>query len=950
MNSITHNPNQLTVVCKNSQTVTIWGHTKHLHDRGLDYQWYSTNCYTSDIADASLRLGYTAKSGGIMLRGANGQCQFRPDEPWESKDGSKPKYRTPDGEYDAFLPWHPTDDNYWDADRLKESCWKINDHPFIVITEGGFKAIAGCSNGIPTVGLLGVTMGLTGKKSDTEDKKYLIPTLRHYVDKGFGFVIAFDADCKTNKNVAYAQRELAKQLLKFKVPVYIATGLWDVEDGKGMDDYIQKNGIQAFRRILTRSVSFEVWEKAFNESKSSIPDAPPASEKNFIQKAIEALYCDVPYVSIAGVLHRWTGTHYEPSEEPLEKKRIADWLDTYAEYVKGKWVHNRATPESLEQVFKWVIRQKAVSLSQVNAGGLNCANGIVEIKNDGSHEFIPHNPDRVYTYVGCKYDVAADSKDMDTLMQCLDTTDREIFLRTITAALCVPLVRMKIGRKLKGLLCHGDGSNGKDTLRTVLSAIIGRGLTGKTLSDFKSYDGGRKFDLAGLESSIVNWASENTDAVKLDALQSLKQAVTGDELYSERKGKDSFPFKSNCVLLFNCNKLPSITGGMEAITSRYSIVKFTKTYKTNPNPSRGELKADPRFKDDPQFVSENLAPALLNMMLGRLPLVLTEGIDHSGAAEAMREAQEESRHLWGFVREISLEERLQGRVITGELWTELREWYLASGWLEIDYVRKPGSSEVKEKEVWQEPPNGWDKPVTNSNQLFARLKELFPKLQSKRTKTERYLTLVKEPEITGKQPSPPSPDAIAVTETTASKGIDAGDGMGDGTVKTGDSIPKKGDSMSEAVTDILQPSPEPSPPSNHYTTSIPADDICAGDGGDGCFEVAHKSEPSLPPEILECLRRHQQEILASESVTTPAAPIQSESTIAYPEVGSKHKNFKKGDRVVVAKHSRSAFEGKHATVTEVTKEKVKYVFDKPVGFIKEDAFYYSDRDTVIMKL
>jgi putative DNA primase/helicase len=611
------------------------------------------------------------------------------------------------------------------------------------------------------------------------------------------------------------------------------------------------------------------WDKGVLDADIQIPDTVPDGGLNFLQKAVYALYSEIPYVAIAGILHEWTGTHYEPCEEAVEKQRINLWLNKYTEKVRGELVHNRANPESVEKTFKWVIQQKGIRISEVNAGGLNCANGVLKINDDGTHELIPHNPDRVYTYVGCEYDPAASAESIYRLLMCLDECDREIFLRTAAACLNVPLVRMKIGRKLKGLLCYGDGSNGKDTLRTVLAAILGRGMTGKSLMDFKQYDSGRKFPLAGLEGAIVNWASENTDAVKLDSLQSLKQAITGDELDSERKGKDSYSFKPNCVLLFNCNKLPSITGGMEAITSRYSIVKFSKTFKTNPNLSRGELKADPRFKEDPQFVSEVLAPALLNLMLDRLPKVLTEGIDHSGAAEAMREAQEESRHLWGFVRDVNLEERLQGRVPTGELWEELKAWYLANGWLEIEYGTKYNritkESEPTEKEVFQKSPNSHDNPVEYPTHLYSRLKELFPKLNKGRTKNERYFTLGK----TEKMLSSLSPTEISKPETIAVSAIEPGDSTGDSTTKKGDSKGEKGDSTTPIASqlaidfdgatkkddssDLKLAAPSPnltalspvlSPPSNEDIARVPEVEDSAGDSDDSTFAIVRETEIS----------------------------------------------------------------------------------------------------------
>jgi putative DNA primase/helicase len=256
-------------------------------------------------------------------------------------------------------------------------------------------------------------------------------------------------------------------------------------------------------------------------------------------------------------------------------------------------------------------------------------------------------------------------------------------------------------------------------------------MTGKSLSDFKSYDTGRKFSLAGLEGSICNWASENTAKVDLDNIQSLKQLITGDPLDIERKGKDSYEYKPTAIFFANCNKLPSITGGTAAIDDRYGILSFKKTYKFGADPAQGELEADPRFKDDENFILERIAPAMLNKMLERLPRLLTEGIDYKATREAMREAQEESHHLWQFVRDMGYEAGKGERIYAKDLWSELQEWYQEAGILEIEWSEKG-----KEKLIWNELPNQWDKPVKAINQMYARLCEIFPKLEKHRH-TER---------------------------------------------------------------------------------------------------------------------------------------------------------------------------------------------------------------------
>jgi putative DNA primase/helicase len=456
-----------------------------------------------------------------------------------------------------------------------------------------------------------------------------------------------------------------------------------------------------------------------------IPDTAPTPEQNYVQKAIEALYSGGHWASIAGQLFEFTGAYYELRPEATEKRRIFDWLSAYSEFVNGKYRCNRANSASVNEVYNSMLLAVAIDPNTINPEGLNSSSGVVKINPDGSHTLLPHDPKQVYTYVGCKYDPNIDPTNGDRLLECLEPSQREIFLRTAAAALNLKLVRSKLtGRGVKGLLCHGEGSNGKDTLRAVLAAVFGRGMTGRSLSDFKSYDMGRKFALAGIEGSICNWASENTAKVDLDNIQSLKQFITGDPIDIERKGKDSYEYKSAAIFFANCNKLPSITGGTSAIDDRYGILRFDKTYVRNAIAAEGQLEADPRFKDDEKFILEQVAPAMLNKLLERLPLLLTEGIDYKATKDAMQKAQEESRHLWQFAREVGLEVQSGGRVWVKDLWEELQNWYENAGILEREFDGKG-----KEKLVWNELSNKYDAPVKSINQLSSRLSEIFPKVQ-----------------------------------------------------------------------------------------------------------------------------------------------------------------------------------------------------------------------------
>ena len=688
------------------------------------------------------------KTGGWWCSGVNWRTgvfmgtwygQGKPDKPHHPEGSKECKYLTGSGmEPDAIFLAMP-DKGYWakvHADLSIPRHW----------AEGVKKAGAGLSLGLAVIALTGVwNWGKDGKLAKFVDE-WAQPGTTHYID--------FDSDYVAKPSCRAAIIKFAQLLIERGCTVHITC--WDA-NFKGLDDFIVGKGGDAFLQAVADASAFTAWEKQLkkNERKTNasktnnsttppvrtqesvvclssssinddyIPDTAPIAGQNFILKAEDALYSDGHYVSIGGLLYRFTGSYYEELNESSEKRRIGGWLKTYSEKVKGVWVKNRADTASVNAVFSWVVNQTAVDPVEVNPGGLNCTNGVVKINPDGSHLLVPHDPKNIYTYVGCKYDPNIDLTNGDRLLECLEPSQREIFLRTAAAALNLKLVRSKLtGRGVKGLLCHGEGSNGKDTLRAVLAAVFGRGMTGRSLSDFKSYDMGRKFALAGIEGSICNWASENTAKVDLDNIQSLKQFITGDPIDIERKGKDSYEYKSNAIFFANCNKLPSITGGTSAIDDRYGILRFDKTYVRNAIAAEGQLEADPRFKDDEKFILEQVAPAMLNKLLERLPLLLSEGIDYKATKDAMQKAQEESRHLWQFAREVGLEVQPGGRVWITDLWDLLVDWYEGMGVLDKELDGKG-----KEKLIWHELSNKYDAPVKSINQLSSRFSEIFPKVQ-----------------------------------------------------------------------------------------------------------------------------------------------------------------------------------------------------------------------------
>lgn len=653
--------------------------------------------------------------------------QFKPDTPIPIFENGHPKLKkngTPEtrkycsaSEFEAQPLFLDTGScTYWLSiieDALQPIC----------ITEGAKKAGAGLTAGIPTISIPGVTNG--------QLKGRLKEQLKLFCRVGRKVYLAFDSDLLSKPEVRSALDKLGRLISQWGAVVYVVT--WSPEF-KGMDDFIVAHGAVAFRDRLDIAQTFEEWREDntnFRSGNGKKDHWQP--DKHFTQECLEALYGDKPWICLEDVLHYWSGTHYEPSPDPIERKRIWEFCNNYvAETIDRsgeiRRYHKYATPGHVNQALEWIKQSCAVDPNQVNPAGLNCTNGVLQIHWNGSTptwKLYPHDSRKLYIYTPiATYKPNADSTDCDRLLECLDPPQREIFLRTIAAALDIDKVRAVKGRMVRALLLKGDGANGKDTLREAIAALFGNhGMTGCSFADCKQYDEGRKFPLAKLAMSRVNWATENQDTLALDRLQVLKAIITGEPLDVERKGKDDFSIQPKCIMLFNVNETPSITAALEAIQSRYGILKFTKTFKSKPDPSKGELQADPRFKYDKTFLRDDILPALLNRILQALADLMREGIDYDCVDGAIAEAREESCHLYLFARETGLTYDLSAHVFVGDVWEKLRQWYIDNGTLTVETNDKG-----KEKLIWIDQPNRFDPNVKGAHQLVARMQKLFPKI------------------------------------------------------------------------------------------------------------------------------------------------------------------------------------------------------------------------------
>jgi phage/plasmid-associated DNA primase len=470
-------------------------------------------------------------------------------------------------------------------------------------------------------------------------------------------------------------------------------------------------------------------------------------KKEFNQQALDFLFGDKPWICADGKLYYWTGNYYKYSPDSEQRPRIASYCNSFSVFKQRKGLtFPFANPASAKQVLEWAKMRLEINSDSLNPPGLNCTNGVLQLHWEvtkarlaptSKWNLVDHTPDLYYTYQPiATYNPEAVTEHCDRLMEVLSAPQQDIFLKTIAASLDLETVRKYKGRTVRALLLKGYGSNGKDTLREIVSLMYGRiGMTAATLSDFASYDEGRKFPLARTANSRVNWASENAQTARLDKIQSLKAFITGDTLSREGKGKDEEDFTPKAIAVFNCNDTPNMQGSLEAIKSRYGVLSFDKTFKVKADPTRGEIEADPRFKYDPDFLKAEVLPAFLNKVLSALVALMAEGIDYTATEAAMAAIQAENSHLFQFSQDTGLNYSPDDSLTASDIWTRLEAWYQDNGTLVYETTTND-----KVKAVWFDQPKRGDHNVKGANQVLARIQALFPKV----TRTTIYSATAKK--------------------------------------------------------------------------------------------------------------------------------------------------------------------------------------------------------------
>ena len=434
------------------------------------------------------------------------------------------------------------------------------------------------------------------------------------------------------------------------------------------------------------------------------------------------------------VTYRWKDTHYKMISDELLKGMI---MNVARQIVRDEGDQNCAhhpylNGNCIATAFNWLKLATLKEPALVNPSGyINCRNGVAHVQLEGTTPQVslePHDPTKHFFLEppGFAYDPQADQKEVDRFLECVEGEgQRHLLLQVLASAFAIDAIR-NFGHRVPAILMIGQGENGKDTLRELVEKIFGQSaIAGISLRDWQQFDAGEgrgRFAVQQLSGARLSIASENKATLKLDTLEELKKAITGDPITIERKNRDPIRVEPKAAFLFFMNKKPLLDGGSAAIESRYGVINLPYSYSTRPK--KWQRLADPRFKFDSEWVAVNVLPALLNLMIKAFGDAAQDGFDLGVCAEAMQDLRDGTSHLHDFLRESSYElGEPEDWVELKDIYNELKKWYQVERWMELTHHL-----------TWIFiPTNDGDEPVKASRLLPKRLNALFPTVRGERS-------------------------------------------------------------------------------------------------------------------------------------------------------------------------------------------------------------------------
>ncbi len=197
-------------------------------------------------------------------------------------------------------------------------------------------------------------------------------------------------------------------------------------------------------------------------------------------------------------------------------------------------------------------------------GILNCQNGLLNVSTG---ELAPHSPDNFVKYV-LEHDYIAGA-DCPTFLKSLHlVTNGDQDLKELIQQVFGYCIAGGHPVAHKAFMFYGEGGNGKSTMLTALSNLVGQDNSSRvplTLFD-------KPFSMISLDGKLVNLIDE-TPKFNINP-EAFKNVVSGGYVRAAHKNRPEVDLKINARIVFACNKLPNFKDDSDGMMRRLVIIPF----------------------------------------------------------------------------------------------------------------------------------------------------------------------------------------------------------------------------------------------------------------------------------------------------------------------------------------------------------------------------------------
>lgn len=337
--------------------------------------------------------------------------------------------------------------------------------------------------------------------------------------------------------------------------------MWSEDQGKGIDDYIQRNGIRKFQDILGQAQNIKEWEAQFKDEEKEKSKQPPSS---ILSVEIAEDYRGK--FAFNNQTKKWM--EYENKSPGVWEAKSEEYFESVVcQIVLGKGITYKSN-SFITDIVKGLRHHLLVDqwIEPPANQLLPFKNGVLEI---ATNKMMAHSPHYRFTWT-----LPREHNPLET-----DWPIIKEFLNfamggneKLVKLLCCFANAVLTGRNelQKALFLLGPGETGKSTYFQLLSDLIGQP---NVLSTSLSILCSSQFELARACGKRLVMCSD--DDKKVGNLGTFKSLTGGDLLRGEKKCKDAFEFNYTGLAILSAN-YPIFSGdNSSGLNRRIKTIPFT---------------------------------------------------------------------------------------------------------------------------------------------------------------------------------------------------------------------------------------------------------------------------------------------------------------------------------------------------------------------------------------